>query len=612
MSLFQELKRRNVFKVASVYLITAWLIIQIISVVSPYLHLPIIFGTITTVVLAIGFPIAMIFAWAFELTPQGLKKTKHVDKDTSITHVTGKKLSITLSILLAFALFFIAYDKLIATKQTETIQTQQTAEHSTDDLTIAVLPFVNMSTDKENEFFADGLTEEILNKLARVAKLQVTARTSAFQYKNSNEDLRIIGERLGVSYILEGSVRKSNNIARITAQLIRTSDGFHLWSDTYDSELDNVFTVQDNIANEVTEALDIILDEGARAEMHQAGIGDVQAFIAFQKGVETYNEAHSNLIVDIQILEQANQYFDITIEQAPKFQDSYIYKTDYYGHIFLTDEVKYSIDDKLAALQQLQQLFAQVIANERNKSLKAVYQMSVTMFSNDWRKLPVYKNNISDMDFCANIQWFDMLRNLGYGELTHAMAEQGIKCDPLNGLNRLILIFETFHMGLQEQARQIIAGYHQEQDAGNGYEVIKVLTYLAENNIAEAVSIIKQVKPSPLKIIGEAFIAAAKGDKQQIEQAIEALRANRDGSRSHLSEDLVHANYLGDRETANRIASKLDNDPAGPFHLLQSIVNCSCGATFDIDSTPNFKKRIEEAQLTWPPKTLIKFPLKDW
>ncbi|NMP15594.1 hypothetical protein [Thalassotalea sp. Y01] len=609
MSLFQELKRRNVFKVASVYLVTTWLIIQIISVISPYLHLPLIFGTISTVVLAIGFPIAVIFAWAFELTPQGLKKTKQVDKEESITDVTGKKLSISLSILLAFALFFIAYDKLIATTPANTTAETQTQSQL---LTIAVLPFINMSTDKENEFFADGLTEEILNKLARVSKLQVTARTSAFKYKNTNEDLRVIGEELGVRYLLEGSVRKDENSARITAQLIRAEDGFHMWSDTYDSDLANALTVQDKIATEVTEALDIILDEQARNEMQQAGIGDVQAFIAFQKGVETFNEAHSNLFVNIELLKTANQYFDITIEQAPTFKDSYVYKSDYYAHVFLSDEVRYSKEDKLQAQQELLSLFTHVINNERNKNLKALYQMSATLFGDDWRNLPRYAQNIQAIDFCATIQWIDVLKSLGYKQLILDLAKKTYECDPLNGLNKLTLLFENYNSGDQEEVRRLIKQFNTKQGNQYRYAVVEVLTYLAESNIDEAQNAIKKASVGPLKNIGEGLIASAIGNENDIKQAIKLLTNHRNGTRTYLMDDLVHANFIGDRDKANEIAAQLDKDPAGSFYLLQSILNCSCGATFDIEHTPTFARRLEQAQVSWPPQTLIKFPMKDW
>ena len=237
---FEELKRRNVVRVGVVYLIAAWLLAQVADLMLENFHAPEWVIQAILVVLIIGFPIALIFAWAFEMTPEGIKKEKDVDRSESITHVTGRKIDFTIIGVMALALTYFIYDKFLATPDIATVATApaEVAEPLEKEKSIAVLPFVNMSGDAENEYFSDGISEEILNALAKVKELKVAGRTSSFSFKGQNQDLRQIGETLGVEHILEGSVRKDGNQIRITAQLIQVEDGFHLWSESYDRELD--------------------------------------------------------------------------------------------------------------------------------------------------------------------------------------------------------------------------------------------------------------------------------------------------------------------------------------------------------------------------------------
>lgn len=268
MSLIQELKRRNVFKVGIAYVITAWLVAQIADLVLDNIESPAWVIQTLMLILALGFPFAVIFAWAFELTPEGIKKEKDVDRTQSITRVTGRKLDFSIIAVLVLALGYFAIDK-FAEKGSEPASDPAAGKTalSPAEKSIAVLPFVNMSSDPEQEYFSDGISEEILNALAKVKGLQVSGRTSSFAFKGENQDLRLIGETLGVNHILEGSVRKSGNTVRITAQLIRVDNGFHLWSETYDRELDNVFAIQDEIAKNILQQLKATLLEGEQSAL---------------------------------------------------------------------------------------------------------------------------------------------------------------------------------------------------------------------------------------------------------------------------------------------------------------------------------------------------------
>ena len=261
MSVMTELKRRNVFRVGVAYAIVAWLLIEITATTFPILKLPDWSVTLVTALVLIGFPLALIVAWAFELTPEGIRRETDVDPAESVRHSTGRKLDFAIIGLLILAVAYFAVDKFVLESEPEqagiTPKPLPVAESVAREKSIAVLPFVNMSSDPEQEYFSDGLSEEILNLLAKVPELKVTARTSSFAFKGKNEDVRSIGKALNVNAVLEGSVRKSGERVRITAQLIDVASGTHLWSETYDRILTDIFAVQDSVASEILDALQV-------------------------------------------------------------------------------------------------------------------------------------------------------------------------------------------------------------------------------------------------------------------------------------------------------------------------------------------------------------------
>ena len=220
-------------------------------------------------VLVLGFPVALVMAWAYELTPEGLRRESDVEHGQSSAQANASKLDRTITIALAVAYF--SYDKfvldpsrdaaMLQNAESVTQQEPETPEPVPLDRpsSIAVLPFVNMSDDAGNEYFSEGLSEELLNLLVRIPELRVAARTSSFSYKGKDTKIAQIGEELGVTHVIEGSVRKSGSQIRITAQLIKADNGFHLWSQTYDRTLDNIFQIQDEIATAVVKELKITL-----------------------------------------------------------------------------------------------------------------------------------------------------------------------------------------------------------------------------------------------------------------------------------------------------------------------------------------------------------------
>jgi serine/threonine-protein kinase len=286
MSLFLELKRRNVIRVAIAYVITAWLILQVADVVLGNIGAPSWVFQVILLLLALGLPLAILFAWAFELTPEGLKREKDVDRSESITSQTGRKLDRTIIAVLVIAVGYFAIDKFVLHEHAEdTPSSAAVSDDAGDRPSIAVLPFVNMSSDAEQEYFSDGISEELLNLLAKIPQFRVAGRTSSFAFKGKNEDLRTIGDSLGVSKLLEGSVRQGGDRVRITAQLINVEDGFHLWSETYDRELTDILAVQDEIAAAVVNALKITLLGTEVIGSGQSESVDPDAYNAYLQGL---------------------------------------------------------------------------------------------------------------------------------------------------------------------------------------------------------------------------------------------------------------------------------------------------------------------------------------
>ena len=241
MGLVSELRRRNVFRMAVLYVVAAWLIMQVAGVLMDLGALPVAIGPWVLVLLVFGFPIALVFSWLFEITPEGLALEKDVPEGASITNITGRRMDFIVISMLTAAVVLFAWHTWWPSVPT--------------DKSIAVLPFVNMSDDPGQEYFSDGISEELLNSISKIPGLRVTARTSSFQFKGENRDVIEIGQTLNTAFVLEGSVRKSGRQVRITAQLIDASNGFHIWSDAYDRELENVFAVQDEISAAIAGAL---------------------------------------------------------------------------------------------------------------------------------------------------------------------------------------------------------------------------------------------------------------------------------------------------------------------------------------------------------------------
>jgi TolB-like protein/cytochrome c-type biogenesis protein CcmH/NrfG len=348
MSLLAELKRRNVVKAAVLYVVASWLILQIADVGVSLLGLPDWVGKSVFLLLVLGLPLVLIFSWVYELTPEGLKREKDVDQNLSSTAETGRKINVLIVVLLVLAIATVIIDRLVpesATAVRSPVPDEVEKVIPATGQSIAVLPFVNMSNDPEQEYFSDGISEELLNVLARYPDLRVAARTSSFQFKGQTPDIADIATTLHVNHVLEGSVRKSGNTLRITAQLIEAESGFHLWSETFDRQLTDVFAIQDEISAAIGEALKIQLalsdDTGpssptvpvaataaafdayvhGRQLINLRGQANLeQAVVYLEKAIaldESYAPAHAQLAIAYALLSDSpGSYGDLTIEDV--------------------------------------------------------------------------------------------------------------------------------------------------------------------------------------------------------------------------------------------------------------------------------------------------------
>jgi TolB-like protein len=285
MSFFAELKRRKVIRVGIAYVIGGWLLLQLTEVLSELLNLPEQVGPVVVAVVAIGLPIALFLAWAFELTSDGLKRDSDV---TPEQRSSGKVINVIVVGLLLAALGYFIWESRFRVEEADTPASETTGFNTTTfgetietpviGRSIAVLPFENFGTAQEDQYFADGLTDTLLHKLAQIEELKVIARNSSFQFKGTNRDIREIGEILGVDTVLEGSVQRAGDQVRIIAQLIRTSDGVHIWSESFDDSIDNIFALQDRIAEDIVDQFEVSLSAAERQRLLRNGTESPEAY----------------------------------------------------------------------------------------------------------------------------------------------------------------------------------------------------------------------------------------------------------------------------------------------------------------------------------------------
>lgn len=620
MTLLAELKRRNVIRMAGLYLVGAWLLVQVAGTVLPMFGAPDWIGRSVVLLLALGLVPALVFAWVFELTPEGIKRDAEVDPRQSIAPQTAQRMNQAIFALLLLALGYFGLDKFVLAPRREAALVARSSVHSATGAvaakhsprSIAVLPFVNMSADPDNVYFSDGLSEEILNSLARIDGMQVVGRTSSFQFKGKNEDLRVIGEKLGVAQVLEGSVRREGDKARITAQLIRASDGIHLWSQTYDRTLKDTLAVQLDIAEQVAGVLNVVLDEKQRAVMRKAGVDNIDAFIAYQKGLKLYKDAHAEPEIGLlDGLRAANAMFARATALEPDFYEPHFAAADLYEHTLQADDA--SPAERVDAQREALKTLGLAAANSRDPQQHLLTLAERQMLSDDWHGLAANIDAAFKVPGCHASNWLPVLASaFGYGDAIEDFGQRASACDPLNFINYNTRVRVALATGHPQRALDILATV---QKVRGGVPVPSVAAAFAPamlGRVDEAGKLLDGVDPEQRDesyVMARAILGRARGETPAaILASVRGVGRERSKYRQWLLTDAVVAANTGDRAAANRIAASFDARPAGGLLLAVFAVDCQCGAPFDLDATPNFKARLAESGLRWPPPESIKSP----
>ena len=390
-AIFEELKRRNVIRVGAAYVVMSWLVIQIAETIFPLFGFGDMPARVVVILAAIGFFPVLIFAWAYELTPEGIKLESEVERDKSITGHTGKRLDMITILTAVAAVGLFAYSQLLGKPAAgpapalEATLAAPTAEGTVAasaeqarflDRSIAVLPFVNMSSDPEQEYFSDGISEEVLNLLAQIPEMKVISRSSAFSFKDKDLELTEIAERLNVAHILEGSVRKGGDKVRITAQLIDMRTDTHLWSETWDRSLEDVFAVQDEIARDVARQLKIqILDGGPTSHVVNA-----EAYTLYLQAMRLID------LSSLQSLLDAQTQLERALELQPDYVEALLALSDAEFSLSIAD-TETPVKDRLERLESYVAR-AEQIDPEHPKVIAA--KASMALNNGDWAEAARY------------------------------------------------------------------------------------------------------------------------------------------------------------------------------------------------------------------------------
>jgi TolB-like protein/Flp pilus assembly protein TadD len=415
---FSELKRRNVYKVAVAYAIVGWLLVQVATQVFPFFEIPNWAVRLVVLAIVIGFPIALVIAWAFELTPEGLKRTEDVDRATAAQRPRHRAWIVVVIIAGAMSLGLFLLGRMTA-------PSKQSGVNEVSSKSIAVLPFENLSSDKENAYFADGIQEEILTRLAKIADLKVISRTSTQHYKSAPENLPEIARQLGVAHILEGSVQKAADQVRVNVQLIKAANDSHLWADTFDRKLTDVFAIESEIAKSIADTLRAKLTDSEERAISARPTENTKAHQFYLKGRYFWNKRTGP------DLQTAIDYFKQAIEQDSNYALAYAGLADsnvllpYFG----AGTLQQSIPPANAAAQKALELDPTLAEPHSTLGLILYYAFDFSQSKKEFERAIALDPN----DATAH-QWFGNGPLIVTGEFDRAIAEgkRAVELDPLS------------------------------------------------------------------------------------------------------------------------------------------------------------------------------------
>lgn len=540
--LIGELQRRNVFRVVLLYLVASWVTLQVADVGVSLLGLPKWTGRLVVLLLGIGFPVAVVVAWVYELTPDGLKREHAVPREDSIAQLTGRRLNVLIVAVSVLAIAVVVADRLIprATQAPRAVVATATVEPAPEDArSIAVLPFVNMSEDAANVYFSEGLSEDLINSLALLPNLRVIGRTSSFQFKDKQADLRTIGEKLGVATVLEGSVQKVGERVRVNAQLVSTADGSELWADTYERDLGDAFAIQDDIVGDVVKALRIeLIDRDVRRRDVPS---DPEAYTLSLKGRYFLNRNTA------QDLRKAARFYREAIALAPDYAPAWAglagvyYAQTGYNHM----PVAIGLKAMRATVQRALALDPDLAAGH--------HMLAAIQKDYDWDWAAAEKSIARAQRLAPGSS--DVLRQAGTLKMIRgstdaaiALYQQSLELDPLQVITLNNLAIAQYYGGHLDDAAATIGKLVELNPHSDGAPYLEGLVALAQGRPREALAAFER-EPAPLwRLQGQALAYHAMGQEDASNAALARMTAQfATDSAFQIAE--VHA-FRGDNDAA--------------------------------------------------------------
>lgn len=594
-ALIAELRRRKVVNVAAGYAVVAWIVAQVADLAADNFGAPAWFMPMLLIVLALGLPVAVVLAWAFETSPEGVRRTDAPAGSAVVSTRTRVVAGIGLVAVLAAAVTFPIW-------RPGANETGRSADapppagtgvrRAAPAKSVAVLPFVDLSQAGDQEWFADGLTEEILNSLAALPELKVISRTSSFQFKGQDRDVTEIADTLGVANVVEGSVRRFDDDLVVTAQLIRASDGTHLWSQTYERSAADLFDVQRDVAEKVAATLDVFLDDAKREAMFSSGTRDVEAFEAYRKGRKVMLEWHAdNTSVPF---DSANVYFDRAMALDTGYAEAAIGHMDPFAHILLDGIASpYTPQQAVAALQRDLEFAASHASGE---ATRLVTEINRVYLSPSWHRLPGLVDRLDaavppGQALPATSGWTDLVVSVADPELARRLIAAEVDANPLDPVPWSTLAGIDLVQGRIDAALAVVDEGRRTAGDHRYLQEAEIFATAKAGRRAELVEALRRYQYASTGGAFGAWLDAATGDTVAARQAVtEAMAPGR-----WPNEDLLFVmRELGDREAAAELAARVDGLTVGPAILLRAVAFCGC-VPFDPADTPNLRARLDEA-----------------
>jgi TolB-like protein len=582
MSFWKELSRRNVIKVGIAYAVAAWLIIHPVDIIFPILHLPEWSITLIAAILIIAFPFVLLFSWVYEITPKGLKKTKEVPVSKSITHLTGKRLNYIITALLVISLAYFVFDKYYniyndGTTATHSLTATTIAENTAMKVkkSIAVLPFVNMSSDKEQEYFVDGLSEELLNSLAKLSDLRVIARTSSFSFKGTNKPVQEIAKVLNVENILEGSVRKSGDNLRITAQLVSATDGSHLWSATYDRKLKDILVIQEEIATSVANELKTTLGVGESVK-RLGGTDNAEAY-------DMYLAAQVRTSFDLKTLTQALASIESSIKLDPNFALAWVLKADIHNTFTKVSPNTQSETHRAAALKAVQRAIE--IAPDLAEAYTTLGSVRLTEGKFIEAALAYIKvTELGTEPLWKTSEYVSLLQDVAYFKKADEILRTALQIDPLsNGIYQTYMENLAYQGNSQQVEKEWNRGIILFGDAWS--DIIITMARIGSGKVKSGQDILI---PSPIHDAAKKHLDSPRDGLEELHRFENDVNYQDAGNTNAI---MIWAAYFKDPDFAMDQLEKLINIDAG------GINNCWYPVMHDVRQLPRFKKLVKKIGL---------------